>query len=42
MLLTLSPSLVAGMDVDEAIELIKNERPDLKSVVKVHEVGGAV
>lgn len=28
------------MDVDEAIELIKNERPDLKSVVKVYEVGG--
>lgn len=31
---------VAGMDVEEAIELIKSERPDLKNVVKVYEVGG--
>lgn len=28
----------AGMDAEEAIEVIKTARPDLKRIVKVHEV----
>lgn len=30
---------MTGMGVSEAIEVIKAARPDLKKIVKVHEVG---